>query len=83
VDARVVGSKPIRHPIKKPGNLFTGLFSYMVWMTFENVLPIAGPSKVRITMTTITTSTKIKAYSTNPWPFSRGLNNIFTSFLSI
>jgi len=48
---------------------------------FEKTLPIAGPSRAKITITTIATNTKINAYSTRPCPFSLGANNIaFTIF---
>jgi len=41
-----------------------------------NTLPIWGPRRVRIAITTIATRTRINAYSTNPWPSSRLRNNI-------
>jgi hypothetical protein len=37
----------------------------MIWL---KTLPIAGPKRARITITTTATSTRIKAYSTKPWP---------------
>jgi hypothetical protein len=40
------------------------------------VLPIIGPRIMRAAITTIATNTRIKAYSTNPWPFSFGANNM-------
>jgi len=40
------------------------------------MLPIAGPSNARITITTTATKTRIKAYSTRPCPFSFGANNM-------
>jgi hypothetical protein len=50
----------------------------------EKILPIAGPRMARITITTTATKTRIKAYSTKPWPFSFGANSIvFTSFLFV
>lgn len=41
-----------------------------------NVLPILGPSKRMTAMTTMATSARMIAYSTRPWPFSFGANNI-------
>jgi hypothetical protein len=47
-----------------------------------NVLPIIGPKIIKAAITTMATRTRIKAYSTNPWPFSFGANNMaFFSFL--
>ena len=40
------------------------------------VLPILGPSKRMTAMTTIAMRARIIAYSTRPWPFSFGANNI-------
>ena len=45
------------------------------------VLPIFGPSKRITAITTIATSARMIAYSTSPWPFSLGANNIVNSFL--
>src|SRR6266487_2999466 len=47
-----------------------------------NVLPILGPSNRMTAMTTMATRARMIAYSTRPWPFSLGANNIIT-FLSI
>ena len=41
--------------------------------------PIAGPSRLKTTITTIATRTRINAYSTKPCPFSFGANNIIIS----
>jgi hypothetical protein len=38
-------------------------------LIFENVLPTWLPRKVRITITTMAIKTRIRAYSTRPWPF--------------
>jgi hypothetical protein len=48
-----------------------------------NTFPIAGPRRARITITTIATKTRINAYSTRPWPFSFGANNIAYYLLSV
>jgi hypothetical protein len=40
------------------------------------VLPILGPSKRITAITTMATSARIIAYSTRPWPFSLGANNM-------
>lgn len=46
------------------------------------MLPIAGPRRERITITTTATNTRMRAYSTRPWPFSLGANNMaFTSYV--
>jgi hypothetical protein len=42
----------------------------------EKMLPTVGPKMVRAAITTIATNTRIKAYSTRPWPFSFGENNM-------
>jgi hypothetical protein len=47
-----------------------------------NVLPITGPNNIRAAITTIATKTKIKAYSTSPWPFSFLENSIELHLLS-
>jgi hypothetical protein len=41
-----------------------------------NVLPMIGPKIIRAAITTMATRTRIKAYSTKPWPFSFGANNM-------
>lgn len=46
-----------------------------------NVLPILGPSKRMTAITTIATRARMIAYSTRPWPFSLGANNMLNSFL--
>jgi hypothetical protein len=40
------------------------------------VLPILGPSKRMTAITTIATRARMIAYSTRPWPFSLGANNM-------
>jgi hypothetical protein len=47
-----------------------------------NVFPITGPNIIKAAITTIATITKIIAYSTSPWPFSFGENNIELLLLS-
>ena len=47
-----------------------------------NTLPIIGPRIMRAAITTIATKTRIRAYSTRPWPFSLGENNIVFYLLS-
>jgi hypothetical protein len=49
---------------------------YMALTMLLKMLPIAGPSRARMTITTIATRTRIKAYSTSPCPSSRGRNSI-------
>src|SRR5512140_3485233 len=41
-----------------------------------NVLPMIGPRIIRAAITTMATRTRINAYSTSPWPFSLGANNM-------
>lgn len=41
-----------------------------------NVFPMIGPSIISAAITTIATKTRMSAYSTKPWPFSFGANNI-------
>src|SRR5512135_2481224 len=48
-----------------------------------NVLPITGPRIIRAAKTTMATKTRIKAYSTKPWPFSCGANNMAAYLLSL
>jgi len=45
-------------------------------LMLEKVLPILGPSKFMTAITTIATRAIIIAYSTRPWPFSLGANNM-------
>ena len=40
------------------------------------VLPTLGPSRRITAITTIATSARMIAYSTRPWPFSFGANNM-------
>src|SRR5258705_1685716 len=42
--------------------------SYSEIIILENVFPMAGPSRVKIAMTTTATRTRMRAYSTRPWP---------------
>jgi hypothetical protein len=52
------------------------LFQKELQIMLLNTLPTAGPSISKMAITTMATKTKIKAYSTNPWPSSCGINNI-------
>ena len=45
-------------------------------------LPMIGPRTIKAAITTIATKTRISAYSTRPWPFSLGENNILKFLLS-
>jgi hypothetical protein len=46
-----------------------------------NVFPMTGPRTINATITTRATKTRIKAYSTNPCPFSNtNGSKVFTSF---
>jgi hypothetical protein len=58
------------HRLNKKRALTKGLFfihrNYMESKTVENTLPMAGPSRDKITITTIATRTRINAYSTSP-----------------
>ena len=49
----------------------------MLEVTLLNMLPTAGPNKSKIAMTATATKTRIKPYSTRPWPASRP-NTLFT-----
>ena len=40
------------------------------------MLEMDGPSSVNAAITTTATKTRINAYSTKPWPFSFGENNM-------
>jgi len=51
----------------------------IIWL---KTLPIAGPSRARIIITTTDTNTRINAYSTRPCPFSFGANNMEFYLLS-
>jgi hypothetical protein len=48
-----------------------------------NILPIAGPSRARMTITMRATITIIKAYSSKPWPLSRGALSTENHLLSM
>src|SRR3989304_4472696 len=54
----------------------------MFWTMPLKTLPIAGPSRARMTITTTATNTRISAYSTRPCPFSFGRYNIGDFLLS-
>ncbi|MCK6567336.1 MAG: hypothetical protein HUU12_10060 [Anaerolineales bacterium] len=45
-------------------------------------LPMIGPRIMRTAITTMATKTRINAYSTKPWPFSLGENNMAPFLLS-
>ena len=45
-------------------------------MILLKTLLMAGPKITRMTITTMETKTRINAYSTRPWPFSFGANNM-------
>jgi hypothetical protein len=47
-----------------------------------NTLPMTGPRINKTAITTTATKTRIKAYSTRPWPFSFGANNMGFYLLS-
>jgi hypothetical protein len=49
--------------------------------TLLKTFDMVGPRKVRATITTIATRTRIKAYSTRPCPFSSLFNMATTSLL--
>jgi hypothetical protein len=55
----------------------------MWFMRFWKTVEIAGPNKARIAITTTATKTRINAYSTRPWPFSFGANNMVIHLLSV
>jgi hypothetical protein len=48
-----------------------------------NTLPMTGPRINKTAITTTATKTRINAYSTRPWPFSFGANNIVFHLLSV
>ena len=70
----------------KRGFLFNGSKNYTeerLELMVLNTLPMMGPRIIKAAITTIATKTRIKAYSTKPWPFSLGENNMINfSFLS-
>jgi hypothetical protein len=43
---------------------------------------MTGPRIIKTAITTTATKTRIKAYSTKPWPFSFGANNMGFHLLS-
>ena len=56
--------------------------NYKEELMLLNVFPIIGPRRVKAAITTIATKTRINAYSTRPWPFSLGANNMGYFLLS-
>jgi hypothetical protein len=57
---------------------------FRLLFTVLNALPMTGPSNNKAAITTIATKTRINAYSTKPWPLSRGENNMaFSPFFKI
>jgi hypothetical protein len=71
--------------VAKEHRLFSlyGLVYYMPFVRFELILvktlPMIGPRISNTAITTTATKTRINAYSTRPWPFSFGANNIAVS----
>jgi hypothetical protein len=58
---------------------YTVLRLELIWLKTP---PMIGPRIIKAAITTMATKTRINAYSTRPWPFSLGENNIgFFSFL--
>src|SRR5450759_5009194 len=53
-----------------------------VLLILLNTLPMTGPRIIKTAITTTATKTRIKAYSTKPWPFSFGANNMGFHLLS-
>jgi hypothetical protein len=69
--------RQIRHPItgllvlmNSEDNTQHDWLQNVLQIILLNTLPTAGPSISRIAITTMATKTKIKAYSTSPWPSS-------------
>ena len=57
-------------------------YVFIAELILVKTLPTMGPSRVKTAITTTATKTRINAYSTKPWPFSFGANNMgFSSFL--
>jgi hypothetical protein len=57
----------------------TAISNYIVdklWFNLLKTLPMIGPRTNKAAITMIATRTRINAYSTRPWPFSAGKNNI-------
>jgi hypothetical protein len=51
-------------------------------LSFVKTLPMIGPRISKTAITTTATKTRINAYSTKPWPFSLGANNMGFHLLS-
>src|SRR5258706_14295793 len=70
---------------KKRGRFYKNGVGYtpdrleLIWL---KTLPMIGPRTIRAAITTMATKTRIKAYSTRPWPFSLRANNIGVNPLS-
>jgi hypothetical protein len=64
---------------KKAGN-YTEL---RLELSLLKTLPMIGPRIMRDAITTMATKTRINAYSTKPWPFSLGENNMVCYLLSL
>ena len=65
-------------------NLGQGYTLLRLLLTVLNELPMTGPSINKAAITTMATRTRINAYSTKPWPFSLGENNMaFSPFFRI
>ena len=58
-------------------------FDIEAMLVLLNTFPITGPRMVKAAITTIATKTRINAYSTRPWPFSLGANNMGYFLLSL
>jgi hypothetical protein len=68
------------YPVIKPLLLLCSL-RYKELLIVLKILPIFGPSRRTIAITTTATSTRMIAYSTSPCPLSCGYNNM-DEFLS-
>src|SRR5258706_441219 len=71
---------------KKRGRFYKNRVGYtpdrleLIWL---KTLPMIGPRTIRAAITTMATKTRIRAYSTSPWPFSLGVNNMWANLLSL
>src|SRR5690606_1560057 len=77
--------RKIKSPAVQQDFLFDRRWNYtperleLISMT---TLPTIGPRTIKAAITTMATKTSIRAYSTSPWPFSMGENNMVKFLLS-
>jgi len=75
-----------KSPVRRQGLFFTIGVDYTpdrLELISLKTLPMMGPRTIKAAITTMATKTRMRAYSTRPWPFSLGANNMWGNLLSL